>query len=87
MSAIQTQFGRRVRKLRTDRGLSQEGLASTSGLHRTYIGGIERGERNVSLRNIDAIAHGLGIAIAEIFAELTLPRSAAAGARSRGRRS
>ncbi|MBI5526098.1 MAG: helix-turn-helix transcriptional regulator [Deltaproteobacteria bacterium] len=60
-------FGGRVATLRRDRGLSQEALAEQSGLHRTYIGGIERGERNVSLRNIAAIAKALGVTLPALF--------------------
>jgi transcriptional regulator with XRE-family HTH domain len=52
-------FGRRVRELRLTLKLSQEQLADTSGLHRTYIGAIERGERNVSLQNIVRLARAL----------------------------
>lgn len=49
---VKIQFGRNLRKQRLSLGLSQEQLAFESGLHRTYIGSIERGERNVSLENI-----------------------------------
>jgi len=55
-------FGDRVSELRRARGLSQQQLAQKSGLHRTYIGGVERGERNVSLLNINKIALALGAA-------------------------
>ena len=64
---IQEQFGLRVRELRRAEGLSQEAFADQCGLDRTYIGGIERGERNVSLRNIAVIANSLGITLAELM--------------------
>jgi transcriptional regulator with XRE-family HTH domain len=60
-------FAIRVRALRTDRGLSQEKLAEGAGIHRTYLGGIELGLRNPSLRNIARIAHALGVSVAELF--------------------
>ena len=54
-------FGKRVRALREARGHSQEDLANLARLHRTYVGGVERGERNVSLLNIWRIADALGV--------------------------
>jgi transcriptional regulator with XRE-family HTH domain len=54
-------FGRRVRELRKQKGLSQEALALECDLDRTYIGGVERGERNVSLINIHKIAKALKV--------------------------
>lgn len=54
-------FGKRVRELRTQRGVSQEVLAELSDLHRNYVGGVERGERNIGLLNIVALAHALGV--------------------------
>ncbi|MEZ5941355.1 MAG: helix-turn-helix transcriptional regulator [Planctomycetaceae bacterium] len=64
---ILVRFGRRVRDLRTEQGYSQEGFAHACELDRTYIGGIERGERNLALRNIERIAETLGISIAELL--------------------
>ena len=55
------QFGQKVRKLRIERGLSQEKLAEISGLHRTYISSLELGKRNVSLVNIHALAKALQV--------------------------
>ena len=52
-------FGRRVRTLRLERGLSQEKLAELADLHRNYVGGVERGERNIALLNIVALARAL----------------------------
>ena len=60
-------FGERIRSLRQNRGLSQERLAEVAGIHRTYLSSLERGERNVSLDNIYAIAAALGISPAELF--------------------
>ena len=64
---IEKQFGQRVRKLRLARKVSQEQLAFKASMHRTYLGGIERGERNPSLKNIAAIADALGITLSELF--------------------
>lgn len=58
---IQREFGARVRAIRTEKGLSQEALALACDLDRTYIGGVERGERNISLLNIYKIAAALGV--------------------------
>ena len=63
-------FGKRVRDKRTALGLSQEAFADKCKLDRTYISGIERGKRNVALRNIEAIANALGISIAELMKEV-----------------
>ncbi len=65
--SIQQQFGNRVSYLRKNAGLSQERLADECGVHRTYLGGIERGERNPSLKNIYAIAKALGIQLKDLF--------------------
>ena len=63
-------FGQRVRELRNARGLSQEELAHRAGMHYTYVGGIERGERNPALVNIAALATALGVSLAELFSPL-----------------
>ena len=57
-----------MRRLRADAGLSQEMLAELSGLHRTYIGSVERCERNVSVDNIERIAMALQVDVAELLA-------------------
>lgn len=60
-------FGERLRQLRKERGLSQEELALRSELDRSYVGGVERGDRNVSLINIHRIAQALGIEPSELL--------------------
>jgi transcriptional regulator with XRE-family HTH domain len=62
-------FGERVRALRAERGWSQEELADICSLHRTYIGGIERGEKNLSLKNIRKLADSLDITLSKLFEE------------------
>lgn len=67
---ILKRFGRRLRTLRTERGLSQEAFAELCDLDRTYLSGIERGERNVSLRNLEVIAMGFGLSLSDLFGDL-----------------
>jgi transcriptional regulator with XRE-family HTH domain len=67
-SADQIAFGKAVRTLRETTGLSQEALADRAGVHRTYLGGIERGERNLSLANILRVADALGVRPSELLA-------------------
>jgi len=64
---ILERFGERVRALRKEQGYSQEAFAAACGLDRTYIGGIERGERNLALRNLEVIAQTLGITLSELM--------------------
>jgi len=64
---IQKHFGERVREIRKRKGLSQEALALACELDRTYIGGVERGERNISLINIYRIAEALEVKPRELF--------------------
>jgi ribosome-binding protein aMBF1 (putative translation factor) len=63
---IQKHFGIGLRQLRKQKGLSQEALALACGLDRTYIGGVERGERNISLLNIHKISRALGVSAGEL---------------------
>lgn len=67
MEDIQKQFGERVKELRKSKGLSQEELAFRAKVHRTYLGGIERGERNPALKNIGAIAGALEVSLEQLF--------------------
>jgi transcriptional regulator with XRE-family HTH domain len=64
---VAVRFGQRLRELRNAKGLSQETFAAACGLDRTYISGIERGRRNVSLRNIEVIADALGVSLSELM--------------------
>ena len=64
---IQKEFGKRIRALRLAKGYSQEELAFKAKLDRTYVGGIERGERNPSLKNITKLAEVLDVPISELF--------------------
>ena len=64
---IQQLFGERIRALRQAKEVSQEELAYRAGIHRTYLGGIERGERNPALKNIAALAQALEVDLPELF--------------------
>lgn len=69
MATLRTRFGRAVRRLRTQAGYSQEGFAAACKFHRTYIGAIERGEKNVTLDAIERIARTLKVDASELFKE------------------
>ena len=66
-SELLIHFGERIRELRKERNWSQETLAEGTGFHRTYIGMIERGERNLSLINIQIFAKTFKITLQELF--------------------
>ena len=63
-------FGELVRRLRRERGYSQEDFSFRVGLHQTYVSSVERGERNATLGTADRIARALGTTLADLFAEL-----------------
>ena len=67
LAGARLRFARAMRRYRLEKTLSQEELAELTGLHRTYIGSVERGERNVSVDNMDAISTALGLDIKDFF--------------------
>ena len=67
---IRVAYGKAVRAIRQDKKISQEELGDLCGLHRTYISDIELGKRNVSLENIEKIAHALQMKKSELFIEV-----------------
>lgn len=69
MSKVTEVFAQNVREQRLKKGLSQEALAELSGLHRTYIGMIERAEKNITITNMDKIAKALGVTICKLLNE------------------
>jgi transcriptional regulator with XRE-family HTH domain len=69
-TTIVQRFGARVRRLRLERGVSQEAFAHAAGLDRTYVSGIERGVRNVSLRTVERVARSLEVSLGDLFADL-----------------
>jgi len=66
----QRSLGDRVAQFRRQRGLSQEALAELAGLHRTYVGSVERGERNPSFLNLLRLSHALDISVSELLGGL-----------------
>jgi transcriptional regulator with XRE-family HTH domain len=75
-------LGQRIRELRTEQGYSQEGFADKCGVHRTFMGTVERGESNLSFQNIAKVSTTLGVALSTLFRDLEVgaqalaPRSA-----------
>jgi transcriptional regulator with XRE-family HTH domain len=76
---LQKALGRRVRQLRLRRGFSQEAFADHCGVHRTFMGTIERGESNLSLQNLARIASGLEITLAKLFSGIERQAAQLAG--------
>jgi transcriptional regulator with XRE-family HTH domain len=68
--SARVRFAQRLRLQRVDRGLSQEELADQAGLHRTYIGSVERAERNISIDSMERLAHALGLDLSDLLAPL-----------------
>lgn len=64
---IQKQIGKRIREIRLSKKISQEDCALNSNLNRTYFGSVERGERNISIINLNKICISLGISLKEFF--------------------
>ncbi len=67
---IQEKFGKRVRDLRTKKGVSQEALAFKAGIDRTYMTSVENGKRNISIQNIEKIIRALGVSFSEFFSDI-----------------
>ena len=67
---IQIEFGRRIKSLRNETGLSQEKFALKIGMDRTYYASVESGKRNISLQNIEKIAKGFGVSISQLFDDI-----------------
>ena len=69
--SVKSRFGSRLRQLRDERGYSQEELAERAGLHRNYVRGVERGERNVALENIVKLAKALSVTPGDLFSDFS----------------
>jgi transcriptional regulator with XRE-family HTH domain len=67
VQALQVVLGNRIRELRRKAGFSQESFADHCGLHRTYMGGIERGEHNLTIQTVLTVSRGLGISVSKLL--------------------
>ncbi len=67
MADVFVRFGKRLREVRLKKGFSQEWLAELAGLHRTYVSSVERGERNISILNIEKLALALKVDLADLM--------------------
>jgi transcriptional regulator with XRE-family HTH domain len=70
MQQIRRKLGDRIRQLRSRKGWSQEEFAAVSGVHRTYIGAVERGEKNLTLSTLHTLAKTLDTSIAQLFRDI-----------------
>lgn len=73
MSDVAVRFGKRLREVREEAGISQERLAELATLHRTYVSSVERGKRNISIENIERLATALGISMRDLMPEDAKP--------------
>ena len=70
MSDVRSRFGKRLRAIRKNKGMSQETLALDAGLDRSYVGGVERGERNISIENMAKLARALKVKLLELLRDV-----------------
>jgi transcriptional regulator with XRE-family HTH domain len=77
-------LGQRIRELRTEQGYSQEAFADKCGVHRTFMGTVERGESNLSFSNIARVATTLDVTLSTLFRDLELRAQAASGVKNAG---
>jgi transcriptional regulator with XRE-family HTH domain len=67
MQSIQRQLGDRIRKLRVEKGWSQEDFAEVTGFHRTYVGAVERGEKNMTISTLQTVAKTFNVSLSVLF--------------------
>ena len=70
MQGVQKRLGKRIALLRRKKGFSQEGFAHECGFHRSYMGAVERGEKNMTLAMVERVAKALRMSLAELFREV-----------------
>ena len=70
LDTVIVQFGQNVRERRRAKGMTQEDLSARTRLHRTYVAGVERGGRNISLTNVAKLARGLGLSVSQLCERL-----------------
>jgi transcriptional regulator with XRE-family HTH domain len=70
MEDLQHRLGQRIRRIRSKLGYTQESFADACGLHRNYMGAIERGEQNITIKTLQIIARGLDTSVSKLFAGL-----------------